>query len=79
MVWGMQELIIYKEYCTVNRPDILCVAEPMVPFVVAFSFFFWNSLGFRIFPFNDKGLMDPRLWVLANSSINGVSYIGSDD
>ncbi|XP_019435225.1 PREDICTED: uncharacterized protein LOC109341721 [Lupinus angustifolius] len=61
--------LVFKKLCSINKPDVVFISEPMVP-LNKISSVYWSALKLKPFIENDRGSLLPNLWGACREGIN---------
>lgn len=55
--------------CSINKPDLLFIAEPWAS-ISSISPLYWKNLRLKFFAANNRGSLKPNLWAFCEESLN---------
>ncbi|XP_019451876.1 PREDICTED: uncharacterized protein LOC109353976 [Lupinus angustifolius] len=61
--------LVFKKLCSINKPAVVFIFEPMVP-LNKVNPFFWSALNLKHFIENDRGSLLPNIWGACRDGIN---------
>ena len=64
-------------FCTTHKPDLLCLAEPLVD-LPSITNGFWKSLQLSLVTTNIRDHVIPSIWIFSSAAIQSFSIISMD-